>query len=133
LMLTVSLLGPETIPGDVAARLRTALHAHAVWLARYPSRYSSANNHLIAEAAGLFLLGTLMRDLAGADANRSEGFRILCGEAERQILADGVGAEQSATYTAFTLEWYLLALKVGRNTGTIFPPHVLRRLAAAGE
>lgn len=133
LILTVSLLGPEVFSEASAVRLRMALNAHAVWLARYPSRHSSANNHLISEAAGLFLVGTLMPDLPLAAAYQAEGFEVLCAEAEKQILEDGVGAEQSPTYTAFTLEWYLLAMKAGEGAGIAFPPHARHRVAAAAR
>jgi len=50
-----------------------------------------------------------------------------------QILSDGVGAEQSPTYTAFTLEWYLLAARVANAGGEQFPDDVLYRLEKAGE
>ncbi|MDH8346133.1 hypothetical protein QIG64_27380, partial [Klebsiella pneumoniae] len=75
----------------------------------FPSRYSSANNHLIAEEAALFVLGTLWQ---GAEIDASAARAILIAEAFRQIHDDGVGAEQSPTYTAFTCEWYLLAFTV---------------------
>jgi len=131
LVLTLSLLGPETVPAALSDKLRTAFNAHAVWLSRYPSLYSSANNHLIAEAAALYILGATMPDLPGAARYRDYGFRTLVREADKQILADGVGAEQSPTYTAFTLEWYLLALAVASSRNEAFPAIVTERLHRA--
>ncbi|MFV2093513.1 MAG: alginate lyase family protein, partial [Hyphomicrobiales bacterium] len=132
LMLTVSLIGAEQIPPTIARKIRTALNTHAIWLARFPSRFSSANNHLIAEAGALFILGTAMPDLPGAARYRAYGHATLVREAGKQILDDGVGAEQSPTYTGFTLEWYLLALSVARADGKTFPASVTERLHGAG-
>lgn len=113
-------------------KLRACLAAHGYWLARYPSLHSSANNHLIAEAAGLFLLGMLAPDLPGAERFAAEGRRILEQEIDRQILADGVGAEQSPTYTCFTIEWYLLAILVADEAGAPLSARLRPHLARAG-
>jgi len=91
--------------------LRDALTAHGWWLQRYPSLYSSANNHRIAELGALAVLGAIT-DLPGASAWFAEGVEGLRAEIGRQVLADGVGAEQSPSYQAFTMEWYLLARAV---------------------
>jgi len=131
LILTVSLLGPDTIPVPLADKIRTTLNAHAMWLARYPSRFSSANNHLISEAAALYILGAMMPDLPHAARYLEYGFRTLTSEALKQILADGVGAEQSPTYTAFALEWYLIALTVADVHRDTFPTSVMDRLHQA--
>jgi uncharacterized heparinase superfamily protein len=131
LMLTVALLGPETVPPALADKLKAAFNAHAYWLDRYPSLHSSANNHLISEAAGLYLLGTTMPGLPDAVRYRDYGFRTLIGEAHKQIHPDGVGAEQSPTYTAFTLEWYLLALAAALGHGETFPQTVMEQLHLA--
>jgi len=130
-VLTISLLGPQSIPDALRSKLRSALRAHGIWLYRYPSRFSSANNHLIAEAAGLFLLGELCSDFPDAAEWASYGHETLSQEIPLQILADGVGAEQSPTYTAFTLEWMLLACRISEVTNKPFPPLVIDRLKKA--
>jgi len=132
LILTISLIGPDQIPPALKGKLRAALNAHAIWLARYPSKFSSANNHLISEAAALYILGMTMPDLPSAAHYRDYGFKTLVDEAGKQILEDGVGAEQSPTYAAFTLEWYLLALSVAGGHGKKFPAPVIARLHKAG-
>ncbi len=133
-LLTVfTLLDLDTASGETRARLRTCLAAHGYWLARFPSRFSSANNHLIAEAAALFLLGTLWNDLPAAPGYARYGRETLIEQVSRQFHEDGVGAEQSPTYAAFTLEWYLLALYVADRTGRPFPATVRDRLERAAE
>ena len=109
------------------------LAAHGYWLMRFPSRFSSANNHLIAEAGALFLLGRLVPDLPDAQRYAKYGRAVLASEALQQIHADGVGVEQSPTYTAFTLEWLVVSAEVARRLGDPFPAEVLERMARAGE
>lgn len=133
ILLVLGLLGAETVPAGLAGKLGTCLSAQAFWLARYPSRHSSANNHLIAEAAGLFLLGTLWAGHPEARRYAAQGRGVLTAEAARQIHPDGIGAEQSPTYTALTCEWYLLAMAVARRAGTPFPAAVSERIALAAE
>ena len=132
ILLVLGLIGTERVQPALRRKIRACLAAHAYWLARYPSRHSSANNHLVAEAGALFLLGTLAPELG--IAREAEAARaLLIEQVERQIHEDGVGAEQSPTYTAFTLEWYLLCLHVAERAGRPFPAGVTRRLAAAGK
>lgn len=83
--------------------------AHAFWLDRYPSLYSSANNHRVAELAGLFLTGLCAPFLPDAARYEREGREGLEHEIMHQFTSDGVGAEQSPTYGAFSLEWFVLA------------------------
>lgn len=114
-------------------RLRAFIHAHAFWIARYPSLFSSANNHRIAEALGVFLAATLMPDLPHAERLAADSRGVLEDEIQKQILDDGVGAEQSPTYTAFSAELLALAALIGRLTGNPFSARYEARLASAAE
>lgn len=112
------------LAAETRRRLRLILVAHAAWLARFPSGFSSANNHLIAELAGEFLIALAMPELPGAAATCRHARKLLEREAGLQILADGVGAEQSPTYGAFTAEFLLLTAQVARNAGAPLSEHV---------
>jgi heparinase II/III-like protein len=131
LLVVLGLIGSERLRPEQRRKIRACLNAHAYWLARYPSRHSSANNHLIAEAGALFVLGTLWPELGMARQVR-DARAVLLAEAGRQIHDDGVGAEQSPTYTAFTLEWYLLCAEVAARAGDPLPRPVTKRLGEAG-
>ncbi|WP_205528423.1 heparinase II/III family protein [Desertimonas flava] len=76
------------------------------------SRFSSANNHLIGEMAGLATIAMLFPDLPGAARGERRALRVLAAEADRQILPDGAGAEQAVGYQVFTVElmWTVMAL-----------------------
>ncbi|RVU14101.1 heparinase II/III family protein, partial [Methylobacterium oryzihabitans] len=126
-LLLAAAAGPEGLPPDDRALVRRLAAASAHHLADFPSLHSSANNHRVAEGLGLFLAGLLLGQ--GGGAWEAAGRRILEEEADRQILADGVGAEQSPTYQAFTMEMLALALRLGRDLGRPLAPIVEERLA----
>ncbi len=130
LLAVSALLGPEAFDAAERALLWRGLAAHGAWIERYPSLHSSANNHLVAEAGGLFVLGTLAPELPGAARWREAGRRTLEREAALQILPDGVGAEQSPSYQAYTMEWLLVARHVARAAGAPLAAVVDERLAA---
>ncbi|MCP4838147.1 MAG: hypothetical protein GY894_02120, partial [Planctomycetes bacterium] len=88
--------------------LQHTLTAHAWWLERYPSLYSSANNHRLAELSSLVVLGCLWDVHPHAELWR-KNLDELTRETHLQILPDGGGAEQSLTYQAYAMEWLLTA------------------------
>jgi len=128
LLVVTSLCGSRLSDATVE-RIRTILHAHQAWMARYPSRFSSANNHLVAEVAGEFLISLAMPELPLSGGLLAKGRKILAEEANRQILADGVGAEQSPTYGAFTAEFLLLCCFAARAAGQPLAKGIEERLA----
>jgi hypothetical protein len=132
LLVVSTLIGAGAFSAEFRQRLQLCLAAHGYWLARFPSRFSSANNHRIAEAGGLYLLGCLVPSLRHAPQWRSEARQALERELALQFHDDGVGAEQSPTYSAFSLEWRLLCATVGgqpssRHHGSIGQPAAHRR------
>ena len=128
-LLVVTSLCGERLSASTIGRIRTILHAHQVWMDRFPSRFSSANNHLVAEAAGEFLISLAMPDLPLSGRLEAKGRKVLAGEAERQILIDGVAAEQSPTYGAFTAEFLLLCCLAARAAGRPLAKGIETRLA----
>lgn len=130
LTLLIAACPDEHLTQQDHALLARMVAAHAYWLHRYPSKYSSANNHLVAEGLGLFLAGALYPDAAHASDYLAEGRAILEGEALRQIHPDGVGAEQSPTYQAFTMEMIGFAGVVGAALGVPLNDAVQERMRA---
>jgi hypothetical protein len=106
---------------DLRTELAKSLSAHGYFLARYPSRYSSANNHAVAEGLGLLAIGTALPALPDAADWARQGRAILERESVRQILPDGVGAEQAIAYQGFTMEMLALGAKFGAATLSRFP------------
>jgi hypothetical protein len=100
----------DAIDASTRRQIRACIAAHAFWLARYPSLYSSANNHRVAEGLGLLIAGIMVPDAKGAAEYRQVGQEILSEAPLLQFYADGTGVEQSPTYAAFTLEMIIFAM-----------------------
>ncbi|MEC3955857.1 alginate lyase family protein [Nocardia sp. CDC153] len=115
----IAVQGLRTAPGLTAeryARIVTLLaeSARRCWAER--SLFSSANNHLIGELTGLAVVAILVPDLPDAVRWERDALAALAEHADRQILADGAGAEQAVAYQLFTVEllgivYGLLALR----------------------
>ena len=123
LIIVASLVGHELGPA-AQRQLGEILAASRFWLPRFPSKFSSANNHLVAELTGEYLLGLAY----GAEPPAARA--ALLAEIERQILSDGSGAEQTPTYAAFTVELALLSAFAARAAGTPFPETFDNRISA---
>lgn len=133
LTLLVAAVGPASLSREQRVTIRAIVFAHARYLAAFPSLYSSANNHRIAEGLGLFLAGALLPDVPEGRAWRDEGRHIVETEAARQILSDGVGAEQSPTYQAFSMEMLALAAQLANDLEMPLDRKVIERLTRGAE
>ncbi len=107
--LALSITGVERLDEPSRQAMLKFFAAHVYWLKRFPSLYSSANNHRVAELAGLIVGVTMAPGLSDEDDLRQRSWRELLVELDRQIHPDGVGAEQAPTYTAFAIELFLVA------------------------
>jgi hypothetical protein len=76
--------------------------AKRCWYER--SRFSSSNNHLIGEMAGLAVIAIVFPELCASQRWEKESLWVLEQEANKQILQDGVGSEQSIGYQIATVE-----------------------------
>jgi len=131
--LLVAAAGPAALTSAERILVRRLIAAHGYWLYRYPSRFSSANNHRVLEGLGLYVAGTLAPDLPDATTWVRDGRSILEIEARKQIFSDGVGAEQSPTYQAFTMEALSFAALLAAGCGMPLDSAVLDRLATGAE
>jgi len=93
------------------------LHQHERWLAALHSRGSSANNHLIAEAAGLFIAATAFSGTPHQAHWAALAAGILEQEAITQIFADGLNRELAFGYHGYVLGLLLLAAIEGEANG----------------
>jgi hypothetical protein len=133
IIVVISLIDDSLFTKKLNNKIQCTLASHGYWLMRYPSQFSSANNHLIAEASALYILGTLAPHLPNAYKWKYYGKNTLAKEVPKQIYADGVGAEQSPSYTALTLEWSLLCGTVGKLFNDEFPNKFWMHIEKAGE
>jgi hypothetical protein len=116
------------VTGKFQNRLRHAVYLHLWEITRKYSRGSSANNHRIGEAAGVFIASSYFRELDAAGRWQRESRQIINEEIIAQTYADGGSREQAMGYHVFVLQFLLLAAIVARKTGEDFPAAYWSRL-----
>jgi hypothetical protein len=84
-----------------------------------PSKYSSSNNHLISEYAGLFIATSLWQFKESEEWNRYSK-KGLEKEILRQHSENGINKEEAAEYIQFITDFFLIAYIVGENTNNPF-------------
>lgn len=99
-----------------------SIYQHGAFIRGYFSHDSSANNHLIGEASGLFVAALTWPHWPQAAEWRQTAQAVLEREALRQNAPDGVNREQSTAYQQFVLDLLLLPLLAGRANGIGFSP-----------
>lgn len=105
--------------------------AYRCWKER--SRFSSANNHLIGEMTGLAVVALLFPELPLARQWEKRSIHALSVEASKQILPDGSGAEQSASYQMATVEFLQLVCVLLRRRGTAVPPPITKAIVRSTD
>lgn len=91
----------------LAERLRTGVINMTDYLTRHYSRFSSANNHLLVEAAAIGLAGYAF----GYRPWKELGMALLSKELLNQNYEDGVNKELSLHYQTFGMEAYCLMMR----------------------
>ena len=118
------------IDADFRDRWLRSVYEHAHFVRHWFSAHSSANNHLLGEATGLFIAGLTwphwpeMREWTAAAKS------ILEREALAQTAPDGVNREQAVWYQQFVLDMLLVALLAGKANGEWFSPDYESRIEA---
>lgn len=110
-----------------------SVYQHAQFIRHNFSLYSSANNHLVGEAAGLFLAALTWPLWPAAQGWRARAAAILEREALLQNHADGVNREQAVSYQQFELDLLLLPLLAARAGQSRFSAAFEARVAAMIE
>jgi Heparinase II/III-like protein/Heparinase II/III N-terminus len=105
-----------------------SIYLHLTRISRKLSLYSSANNHLIGELIGLFVGASCFDFWPECGGWRGRAQELLEREIRLQIGDDGVNREQAMSYHIFTLELFLLAFAIARNTGRPFSEGYAERL-----
>ncbi|MBW1707070.1 MAG: alginate lyase family protein, partial [Deltaproteobacteria bacterium] len=116
------------LTGELRKRVLYSVYLHLWEITRKYSRGSSANNHLIGEAAGVFIATNYFSWLPDAPRWRKESRNILSREIIAQTYADGCTQEQALGYQLFVLQFFLVAGIVARRMGYDFPNAYWSRL-----
>jgi len=114
--------------GALHQRLMDSLAWHIWEIDRKYSRGTSVNNHLIGEAAGVFIATSYFRHLKHASEWRERSWQILNREIILQTHSDGGTVEQTTGYHLFVLQFFVVAGITARAMGQDFPSSYWSRL-----
>ena len=110
-----------------------SVYQHARFVRGHFSLHSSANNHLIGEAAGLFIAALTWPHWQSVRSWLPPAKAILEREALLQNAPDGVNREQAASYQQFVLDFLLISLLAGKANGQSFSAAYESRIEAMLE
>lgn len=116
------------VPEALWARIERAVYLHCWEIQRKYSRWSSANNHLIGEAAGVFCACSYFDYLPNARRWRDEAADVLAAEILAQTYPDGGTREQALGYQLFVMQFFTVCLWIAERVGHAFPDEYRRRL-----
>jgi hypothetical protein len=109
-------------------RILDSVSRHIWEIDRKYSRGSSVNNHLIGEAAGVFVATSYFGNLRNASRWRAKSQAILNREILNQTFTDGGTMEQAVGYHLFELQFFVAAGIVARASSQDFPESYWSRL-----
>jgi hypothetical protein len=116
------------VDGALRHRMMDSVSRHIWEIDRKYSRGSSVNNHLIGEAAGVFVAASYFGNLRGASRWQARSREILCREILSQTYPDGGTSEQAIGYHLFVLQFFVAAGVTARATGRDMPESYWSRL-----
>jgi uncharacterized heparinase superfamily protein len=116
------------VPAMFHEKLRVSVYQHQYFICKFYSKYSSANNHLIGEMAGLYIASVIWPFYRESKTWGAMARDALVREMIRQVEPDGVGRELAVEYQLFILELLLMAGALGEVTADPFPRPYWQRL-----
>ncbi len=97
-----------------------SVYQHCKFIQGHWSRYSSANNHLIGEAAGLYIASLTWPFWKVTARWGNAAKAILEEEVLKQTHSDGVNREQAISYQHFVLDFLIMSGLAGKAAGSYF-------------
>ena len=96
-----------------------SIYRHCIYSYGNPSRYSSANNHLVSEYSGLFVASSKWK-FEESDKWKQYSKKGLEEEMVKQHSPKGINKEEAAEYIQFITDFFLIAFIVGERTQNPF-------------
>ena len=106
---------------------------HQQYLATFRSRGSSANNHVIAEAAGQLVASCAFPWFPESERWRRASARLLEKELIRNTFPSGIGRELASDYQCFVAELGFVAAVEAEVSGHSLSPRAWERLSAMAD
>lgn len=119
---------PPFLNKKLRQRWLQSIYQHAHFIRWHFSGFSSANNHLIGEAAGLYAAAVTWPIWPKMASWKKVAKNILIEEALHQNAPDGVNREQAISYQQFVLDFLLIPGLMGEELKEPFPKEYWRRI-----
>lgn len=119
--------------GEFKRRLLNSVYLHCRDVSGKFSQGSSANNHLVGEAAGVYIAASYFSMLKDASDWRTKSKAVLETEIQAQTFADGCSREHGFSYQFFVLQFYLFSSQVGEWQHDRFSKNYLTTLNKLAE
>lgn len=116
------------LDGDLWEQLVESVYLHCWENDRKYSQGSSSNNHLVGEAAGVYVACAYFDQMPNAARWRERARDIVVRELIRQSYDDGCTREHAVGYQMFVLEFYIACGMAGRWRNEEFPAEYWRRV-----
>src|SRR5579885_2353136 len=116
---------------QLRARLLESLGDHVTWVQRYPSLFSSANNHRLGELAAIVLAAATAPELDLATQS-SAALNELEARCREQFASDGGNREQAFGYMLFSTELLVVVAGALRASGQELPAWLGALFASVG-
>lgn len=114
-------------------QFRRQLFDHQAYLATLPSHGSSANNHLLAELAGLFVSASAFPFFPQSRQWQCQAAARLAAAIDAQTFADGLNRELATAYHGLAMELALVAAAEDNPDAPLLPPRVWARIAGMAD
>jgi len=114
--------------GEPKQRILRSVYLHLWEITRKFSQGSSANNHLIGEAAGVFIASCYFSELKDTDKWRAQSRDIIAREIHHQTYADGCNKELAYGYQLFVMQFLMFSGIVARKAGCDFTEDFWKKL-----
>lgn len=113
------------IGDDINSELKTkwldSVYRHCWFINRNLSAFSSANNHLLGEVAGLYIGSVGMPQFKASRKWTEKSYKVILRETQKQNYSDGVNKEQAISYQQFVLDFLILSGLTGEANNIKFP------------
>jgi hypothetical protein len=117
-------LAADGLDDDFHTEWLASLLDHGRFIEKHFEHYSSPYNHLIGEAAALYMLGAFLPEFEDAPRWRAAATTVLTSRLGEQFYADGGSVEQSTFYHHATVGYYLLAGLTSKVVGEELPREI---------
>jgi len=108
--------------GDFKQRLLESVFLHCRDVCGKFSQGTSANNHLVGEAAGVYIAACYFSMIKDAKQWQQQSKLVLENEIQAQTFADGCTKEHAFSYQFFVFQFYLLTGLTGKWSEDEFSP-----------